>query len=120
MTNYSTSIGLIVFGLFLAIVGGATYSACASLPTIAGPAPNCSPGIVLLGIGLLILVVGIVVAIAGARSSTYVSSPVDPAVPPPLIQPVVVEKTVVKVRCRYCGAMADPTAGRCPSCGAPL
>ncbi len=29
-------------------------------------------------------------------------------------------RTVVKVRCRYCGGLADEAHNRCPSCGAPL
>jgi len=32
----------------------------------------------------------------------------------------VVEREVVKVRCRYCGSLGFETAGRCPSCGAAL
>lgn len=28
--------------------------------------------------------------------------------------------TVVKVRCRFCGGLAEETSNRCPSCGAPL
>ena len=32
----------------------------------------------------------------------------------------VVEREVVKVRCRYCGTLGYETAGRCPSCGAAL
>jgi len=31
-----------------------------------------------------------------------------------------VERQVVKVRCRYCGALGNEVDGRCPSCGAPL
>lgn len=29
-------------------------------------------------------------------------------------------RTVVKLRCRYCGGLADEVHVRCPSCGAPL
>jgi hypothetical protein len=29
-------------------------------------------------------------------------------------------RTLVKVRCRYCGGLGDETATRCPSCGAPF
>ena len=29
-------------------------------------------------------------------------------------------RTVVKVRCRYCGGLGDESADRCPSCGAPF
>jgi hypothetical protein len=31
-----------------------------------------------------------------------------------------IERQVVKVRCRYCGALGNEVDGRCPSCGAPL
>jgi hypothetical protein len=29
-------------------------------------------------------------------------------------------RTVVKVRCRYCGGLGDEASDRCPSCGAPF
>jgi len=35
-------------------------------------------------------------------------------------QTTIVEKEVVKVRCRYCGALNDETAKACVSCGATL
>jgi hypothetical protein len=31
-----------------------------------------------------------------------------------------IERQVVKVRCRFCGALANEVDGRCPSCGAAL
>ena len=31
-----------------------------------------------------------------------------------------VERTIVKIRCRYCSALGEYGAGRCPACGAPL
>ncbi len=31
-----------------------------------------------------------------------------------------VERQVVKVRCRFCGRLANEVDGRCPACGAPL
>lgn len=36
----------------------------------------------------------------------------------PLVQQIVI-KEVVKVKCRYCGALIDSTAEKCPFCGAP-
>lgn len=36
------------------------------------------------------------------------------------IQKEVVERQVVKVRCRYCGTLIDEAIGKCPSCGAQL
>lgn len=32
----------------------------------------------------------------------------------------VIERQVVKVRCRFCGTLASEVDGRCPACGAPL
>ncbi len=43
------------------------------------------------------------------------------SLPPPGRAPtLVVERQVVKVRCRYCGSLGDEVVGRCPSCGAAL
>jgi len=54
--------------------------------------------------------------------------PSEPASPPPQdinltpkqppVQQIVI-KEVVKVKCRYCGALIDSTAEKCPFCGAP-
>ena len=44
---------------------------------------------------------------------------VQPA-PSPATQKEVIERQVVKVRCRYCGALVDETKGKCPNCGASL
>ncbi len=38
--------------------------------------------------------------------------------PPGVIVPTVIEREVVKVRCRYCGNLGNEVAGRCPTCGA--
>jgi hypothetical protein len=41
--------------------------------------------------------------------------------PPPGSAPsYVVERQVVKVRCRYCGSLGNEVDGRCPYCGASL
>lgn len=40
--------------------------------------------------------------------------------PPQITQKEVVERQVIKVRCRHCGALVDETKGKCPNCGAPL
>lgn len=32
----------------------------------------------------------------------------------------IVERQVVKLRCRYCGSLGNEADGRCPYCGAPL
>lgn len=52
-------------------------------------------------------------AIAQAKRET-------PTRTPPAAHVVTVERQVVKVRCRFCGALGNEVHGRCPSCGAPL
>ncbi len=43
------------------------------------------------------------------------------ALPPPgENRPAVIERQVVKIRCRYCGNLANEVNGRCPFCGAGL
>jgi hypothetical protein len=36
------------------------------------------------------------------------------------LAPTVIERQVVKVRCRFCGSLGNEVDGRCPRCGAPL
>jgi len=40
--------------------------------------------------------------------------------PPPSGQTTVIEREVVKIKCRYCGALNDEEAKACTSCGATL
>ncbi|MGD0249736.1 MAG: hypothetical protein ABSB97_02445 [Thermoplasmata archaeon] len=40
--------------------------------------------------------------------------------PPGSVPSLVIERQVVKVRCRYCGSLANEVDGRCPYCGAAL
>jgi hypothetical protein len=40
--------------------------------------------------------------------------------PPGVAAPMLIERQVVKVRCRYCGNLANEVDGRCPYCGAAL
>jgi len=121
----SRAIGLIVIGAFLTVIGAASWSICASAPTVNGVAPDCGGPEAFAILGVIILLVGIGLAVAwasGGRRTIYPST--DPAVPPPLIQPVVVQQTIVQqtveVRCRYCGALSPVTATKCSSCGAAL
>jgi len=39
---------------------------------------------------------------------------------PPVVATHTIERQVVKVRCRFCGTLANEVDGRCPQCGAPL
>jgi hypothetical protein len=48
----------------------------------------------------------------GVAKSAFVAPAESPA--------TVVERQVVKVRCRYCGSLAREADGRCPYCGAGL
>ena len=93
---------------------------------------------IILAVVLFILVIVIIAIIAYAVSRRRRSlpkhpptpqyyQPPAPAAPPPQInleprQPPVqqiVVKEVVKVKCRYCGALIDSTVQSCPFCGAP-
>ena len=113
----------VVIGLFLLVGGVAAYFACLSTTAVGGGDLGCGGFGVVVLFGLVFLLLGII-SIARGLSTTYVASPVDPAVPPPLIHPVViqttVERQVVKVRCRYCATLADQGVPTCPNCGAPL
>ena len=73
-------------------------------------------------IGLALIGLGIYRVIAPPVRWPSMPPGFNPAVPPPLITPVVVQQTteVVRVRCRYCGALGDPTQVTCRNCGAPL
>jgi ribosomal protein L40E len=118
-------LALIIFGLFFSLVGAAAWAACSSQPTINGIMPNCGGLAAFTAIGIVLLVVGIILAVAGAASSPKTIYPTtDPAVPPPLIQPVVVQQTVVQqtveVRCRYCGSLNPVSATKCAACGAAM
>jgi hypothetical protein len=122
-------IALIVFGGFIGLLGWAGYSACqnavTSSPVNATGAPNVCGGFLAAALfALFLIVVGVLVLILSYRNYTYVRPATNPAIPPPLINPVVLQQTierqVVKVRCRYCGALADPTDIHCPTCGATL
>jgi ribosomal protein L40E len=123
--NASWAIGLIIFGALLTAGGAATWNACASAPAVAGVAPDCGgfEAITIIGVVLLLLGIGVVLAVAFGRPRTIYPT-TDPAVPPPLIQPVLVQQTIVQqsveVRCRYCGGLNPVTATKCASCGAAL
>jgi hypothetical protein len=57
---------------------------------------------------------GWVAAIAAAKRMVPVASGYGPT------GTHTIERQVVKVRCRYCGALGNEVDGRCPTCGAPL
>ncbi len=51
----------------------------------------------------------------------YYPPPYPPPAPPPVVQQrEVVTREVVKVRCRYCGALVDEGVNTCPRCQAPM
>jgi ribosomal protein L40E len=121
----ATAVLLIILGFVTIVVGAWTWANCSALPVVNGVAPSCGGFAVVLVVGVLLLVVGLVVAVASARGGHRTIYPsMDPAVPPPLIQPVVVQQTVVQqtveVRCRYCQSLNPVTATKCSACGAAL
>ncbi len=127
MVARSAAAGLFVLGLFLLVVGGVTYSSCSAsaVSTLPGtPQPICTFLLIPIVLAVALFIVGAVVVVTASRGYTYIPPVSNPAVPPPLIQPLVIEQTVqhevVKVRCSYCGGLSDATAKTCASCGAPL
>ena len=89
--------------------------------------------IVYIAAFVLVIVIIIILAYAFSRRrrklpthSSQEMHPVPGPPPPdinltpkqPPVQQIVI-KEVVKVKCRYCGALIDSTAETCPFCGAP-
>ena len=129
-------------------VKSTSYPLTAGLPNNTGgtPTPIVSTGVItpnttiyfgFLSVAALFLVVIVIVIILVYSLSrrgrktlpqhSYQQPPPPPGPPPeninltpkqPQVQQIVI-KEVVKVKCRYCGALIDSTAERCPICGAP-
>jgi hypothetical protein len=115
--------------------GGATPTPIASNPGVT--TPNQTIYFVILAGAILFLVVIVLIAILifslsrrGRKTLPQHSyqQPPPPSGPPPeninltpkqpQVQQIVI-KEVVKVKCRYCGALIDSTVETCPICGAP-
>lgn len=112
-------IGLAASGALLLAAGGGFYAVCSS-----SGVGGCEPSLGVLILGAILLLAGLLIAVASYRSYTYIPPTTNSAVPPPLVAPVVIHQTVehdvVMVRCRYCGTLGDPRTGRCAACGAAL
>jgi len=112
-----------------------TPSPAVSNPGGTTPGPILYVGFI-AGLALFIVVVVIIIILIYAFSRRsrktipqhpYQQQPPPPGPPPeniiltpkqPPAQQIVI-KEVVKVKCRYCGALIDATAETCPICGAP-
>jgi hypothetical protein len=121
------------------------YITSASYPLAAAPAtgPDVISELmkyaVLIGVIVMIVAIILIVFCAVSRNRrrlpkhpsqrpVYTPPSEQPPSPPPQdinltpkqapVQQIVV-KEVVKVNCRYCGALIDSTAKKCPFCGAP-
>ena len=118
--------------------GAETPTPAVSIPAFVTPGPFQSTGFI-IGIAILFffILVIIVIAILAIASSgrsrrslpqhSYQQSPPPPGPPPEnfdltpnqhLVHQIVIQE-VVKVKCRYCGALIDSTVETCPICGAP-
>jgi hypothetical protein len=91
-------------------------------------------GIIAAGLVIVVIVIILVLIYSLSRRDrktlpqhSYQQPPPPPGPPPeninltpkqPPVQQIVI-KEVVKVKCRYCGALIDSTAETCPICGAP-
>ena len=105
------------------------------------PPPGNSTPVLLLGVVIAVIVIVVVAIIAAlllrsrrrrslpkhSGPATVPFTPTYSSPPPidltrggqPAVQQIVVRETV-KVKCRYCGALVDPSGKACPNCGAPL
>ena len=68
--------------------------------------------------GLVLLLVGLVIVLVGGRRHS-VAPPVQPT-PQTQNHTVIIQKEVVRIKCRYCGALNDQGLLKCQSCGASL
>jgi hypothetical protein len=114
---------------------GGTPTPIVSNPRGTTPNPTIYFGF-LAGAVLFLVVIVIIVILVYSLSRrgrktlpqhSYQQPPPPPGPPPeninltskqPQVQQIVI-KEVVKVKCRYCGALIDSTAETCPICGAP-
>jgi hypothetical protein len=118
-----------------------SLTAAAATATASGPSGGSSGSTQYLGyiaaIILVIIVIAIIIYAVSKRSRrTLPKHPYQQAYPPrspppsgtpeninlipkqPEVQQIVI-KEVVKVKCKFCGALIDSTAETCPICGAP-
>ncbi|MFZ0890959.1 MAG: zinc ribbon domain-containing protein [Thermoplasmata archaeon] len=122
-----------------------THTSYALTPAAGPPAPSGSSGsgtnwTLIAIVVVIVVVIIIVIAYALSRSRrapslpqhsatgrvSYAPPPMGPPPPgisltpsgQPAVQQIIIKETV-KVNCRYCGALIDSTAERCPNCGAP-
>jgi hypothetical protein len=61
-------------------------------------------------------------AVANVKGRPDVTRSVNPMITPSTVATRIIEREVIKVPCKYCGALVELTAdaNKCPSCGAPL
>jgi Na+-transporting methylmalonyl-CoA/oxaloacetate decarboxylase gamma subunit len=110
------------------------YVTTTSYPLTAGAGPSFLQQYLglIVGLAVVFIFIGIIVVVIVAvsrkrRSLPKHTYPQVPIAPPqidltpkqqPPVQQVVI-KEVVKVKCKYCGALIDSTVQACPFCGAP-
>jgi hypothetical protein len=114
-------------------VTSTSYSLTAAITSSTGGNSGTILNVELIAAIVLLTAVVLIIIIAlsrGSRGSLPKHSQAQEYSPPPAPQidltpkqqpPVqqIVIKEVVKVKCRYCGALIDSTAQTCPICGAP-
>jgi hypothetical protein len=122
-----------------------THTSYALTPAAGPQAPSASGGsgtnwtlIAIVVVVVVVIIVVIAYALSRSRRGSslpqhsatgrvsYTPPPMGPPPPginltpsgQPAVQQIIIKETV-KVNCRYCGALIDSTAERCPNCGAP-
>ena len=103
----SISLGRLLGGVFLVMVGLFFFGVSAAVG--AGGNDAWVEGVL---IGMIPLVIGMVVIVyRPPQSETHPSSE----------RPVIIQREVVRIPCKYCGALVDPIRNStCPHCGAKL
>jgi len=109
------------------------YVTTTSYPLTAGAGPSFLQQYLglIIGVAIFIIFIAIIIVVVVAvsrrrRSLPKHTYPQVPIAPPqidltpkqPPVQQIVI-KEVVKVKCKYCGALIDSTVQACPFCGAP-
>jgi len=112
-----------------------SYTLIGAQATNSSPILQSAPFLPIIALIIVIIIIIVLIAYAASRrrrrlpnhSATKEYAPPPPLAPQnidltpkqqPQVQQIVI-KEVVKVKCKYCGALIDSTATTCPVCGAP-
>jgi hypothetical protein len=127
--QFGSGIILGVMGGLVALAGGWIYGSCTAVG--GGPASvgggnaanpsGCGAVLFMVGVGVVLGLLGALVAARAARTTRFDAGPASRTVPPPIFDPDPRPPAdPATVLCAYCGTPARRGVSRCPSCGARL